>query len=77
MGDKGLDQLPAGAAESCGAAEVGGILLHEIGIEVVLADQKAELIPEPRLAVSRTIGGRMPVRRRGNRSRSRCARERA
>jgi hypothetical protein len=56
MGDEGLDQFPAGAAESGGAAEVGGIGFYEIGIEVVLADEKAELIPEPRLAISGTIG---------------------
>ena len=31
--------------------------LHEIGIEVVLADQKAELIPEAGLAVGRAVGG--------------------
>ena len=75
VGDKGLDQLAAGAAEGRGAAEVRGIGFHEIGIEVVLADQKAELIAEPRLAVAISVGG-MPVRRRGNRGGSRRTRER-
>ena len=46
MGDEGLDQFTAGATESFGTAEVCGIGLHEIRIEVVLADQKAELIPQ-------------------------------
>ena len=56
VGDKGLDQLTAGAAEGRGAAEVRGISFHEIGIEVVLADQKAELIAEPWLAIAISVG---------------------
>jgi hypothetical protein len=46
----------AGATESRGAAEVGSVNLDKVRIEVVLADQKAELIAEPRLAVSIFIG---------------------
>ena len=65
MGDKGLDQFTAGAAKGGCAAEICRIGFREIGIEVVLADQKAELIAEPRLAVAISIGG-MPVRLRGN-----------
>jgi len=56
MGDEGLDQFPAGVAENFGAAEICRVSLDEIRIEVVLADQKAELIPEPGLAVARTVG---------------------
>jgi hypothetical protein len=52
MGDEGLDQLTAGAAEGGGAAKVGCVGFDEIRIEVVLADQKAELIPKPGLAVA-------------------------
>jgi hypothetical protein len=47
MGDEGLNQLTSRAAKSLSAAEVRRISLHEIGIEVVLADQKARLIAEP------------------------------
>ena len=52
MGDKGLDQFTAGAAEGFRAAEVCGVRFDEIRIEVVLADQEAELIAEPGLAVA-------------------------
>ena len=51
MGDEGFDQITTGFFEGFGAAEVGGVGLHECGIEVVLADQKAELIAQSRLAV--------------------------
>jgi hypothetical protein len=55
MGDEGFDQIPTGFLESFGAAEVCGISLHECGIEVELANQKAELVPETGLAVARAI----------------------
>ena len=56
MGDKGLDQFAARAAECFGATEISGIRLHEVRIEFVLADQKTELMPETRLAVTGTVG---------------------
>jgi len=65
MENKGLDELAACASECFRAAEVRGIGLHEIRIEVVPANQKAELVSEPRLAVAISVGG-MPLRRRGN-----------
>ena len=61
--DEGFDLFSARPAESLGATEVRGVGLHEIGIEVVLADEKAKLIAQPGLAVAGTIGGRMPLRR--------------
>jgi len=51
VGDEGLDQVSARFLDGLGAAEVRGVGLHEVGIEVVLADQKAEAIAEARLAV--------------------------
>jgi len=57
MGDEGLDQFPTGAAEGFRATEVCCVSLYEIWIEVVLADEKAELISEPGLAVAGTVGG--------------------
>ena len=42
-----LDQIAARVLDGFGAAEMGGIFLNEGRIEVVLADQEAELIPEP------------------------------
>jgi len=44
MGDEGLDEIATGFLESFGAAKVGRVGLHERRIEVMLADQKAELI---------------------------------
>ena len=80
MGNKGLDQFTAGAAEGFGAAEVGRVGLHEIRVKVELADQQAELIPEPGLAVARTIaravGGIRPIRRWRSSGSSRLTRKR-
>jgi len=61
MGDEGLDQFPTGTAEGFGAAEVRRVGLYEIRVEVVLADEKAELIAEPGLAVAGTVGGMRSV----------------
>ena len=55
MGDEGFDQITTGFLESFGAAEVGGVGLHECGVEVELPDQKTELIPQSGLTVTRTI----------------------
>jgi hypothetical protein len=55
MGDEGFNQLSAGFLENFGAAEVGGIGLDECGIEIELSNQKAELVPQSGLAVTRTI----------------------
>ena len=76
MGDEGLDQFTAGAAEGRGAAEVSSIGSHQIRIEIVLADQKAELIPKPGLAIAGTIGGFGPIRSRRDGGRSRRTRKR-
>jgi len=61
MGDKGLDQFAASTAEGFGTTEVRSVGFNEIWIEVVLADQEAELIPEAGLPVAGTIGGVRPV----------------
>ena len=61
MRDEGFDQFATGALESFSAAEVGGISLNESRIEVVLADQKAELVAESGLAVARTVGRGMSI----------------
>jgi hypothetical protein len=63
MGDEGFDQISAGFFESFGTAEVCGVGLHECGIEIELANQKAELVAQSRLAVTRTIS--VPGNRRG------------
>ena len=52
MGDKGLNQFAARTAELFCAAEISGIRLYKICIEVVLADQEAQLVPESRLAIA-------------------------
>src|SRR5713226_4994180 len=55
MDDERLDQIPASLFERLSATEISGIGLNESGIEVVLADQEAEAISEPRLAIVRAI----------------------
>ena len=52
MGDEGLNQIPSGAGEGLCAAEISRISLHECRIEVVLTNQKAQLVTQPRLAVA-------------------------
>ena len=47
MGNEGIDQIAARVLDGFGAAEMGGIFLNESWIEVVLADQEAEFVPEP------------------------------
>ena len=52
MGDEGFDQIAAGVFDGFGAAEMSGISLHETRIEVVVADQKAQLVAETWLALA-------------------------
>ncbi len=47
MRDERFDQIAASVLDSFGTAEMGGIFLNEGRIEVVLSDQKAELVAEP------------------------------
>ncbi|MHB8617595.1 MAG: hypothetical protein ACYC93_16180 [Candidatus Acidiferrales bacterium] len=53
--DEGLDHVAAGSSQLFSFAELGGIAFHETGIELVLADQQAETIAKPRLAIARTV----------------------
>ncbi|MHB8617569.1 MAG: hypothetical protein ACYC93_16050 [Candidatus Acidiferrales bacterium] len=53
--DERLDHIAAGGSQLFGSAELGGIAFHEIGIELVLADQQAEAIAKPRLAIVRAV----------------------
>ena len=55
MRNKGFDQVAAGSTEGCGATEIRCIRLNQCWIEVVLTDQNAKLIPQPRLAIVRMI----------------------
>jgi hypothetical protein len=57
VSDKGLDEVSAGAAQRFRPAEVCGICLNKRRIEVVLADQKAKSVPQPRLTVVCAIMG--------------------
>jgi hypothetical protein len=65
VGYEGLDRFTAGVTEGLSAAELSGICLNKIGIEVVLADQKAETITEPRLTIVRAVRRVSPFRFRG------------
>ena len=47
VGDEGFDLFAGGLTEGFGAAEVYSVRLHEIGIELVLADQLAEAVTDP------------------------------
>jgi hypothetical protein len=46
VGDEAFDLLAGGFAEGLGAAEIDGVGLHEVGIELVLADQLAEAVAD-------------------------------
>jgi hypothetical protein len=52
LGDEGFNKIATGFFERLGPAEIGGISLHEGGIEIMLTDQKTEFVPEPGLAVA-------------------------
>jgi len=53
--DKGFDQIATRVFDGLGSAEMCGISLNESRIEVVLADQQAELVSEPTGAAIGTI----------------------
>ena len=64
--NKGGDLLAAGLAEVLRATKLGRILLHERGIEAVLADQQAELVAEFRFAIAvGRLGRKLPYIRLG------------
>jgi hypothetical protein len=48
---EGLDQISTGFLESLSTAEFRGVRLNKCGIEVVLPDQKAQVVPQPGLTV--------------------------
>lgn len=52
MIDEGLDHIAAGLSQLFSSAELGGIALHQIRVELVLADQQAETIAEAWLAIA-------------------------
>ncbi len=52
MRNEGFDQISAGILDRFGTAEMGSVSFDQIGIEVVLADQEAELIAEPRMVAT-------------------------
>jgi hypothetical protein len=49
--DESFDLISAGISQGGSAAIVGCIGFHEASIELVLADQQTEAVPEARLAV--------------------------
>ena len=51
MGNKAFDLLARGFAEGFGTAEIDGVGLDQIGIELVLADQLAETVTDFRATV--------------------------
>ena len=50
--NKGLNQIPIRFFQGWRAAEIGGVGFNESGIEIVLADQETELIPQTGLAIA-------------------------
>ena len=46
LGDEGFNQVTAGFPQGLCATEIGGVSFHEVGIEIVLSDQQAELIAQ-------------------------------
>ena len=55
MANKELDQVPARSFQSFRTAEIRGVRLNKSRIEVVLADQEAESVPQPGMTVVRAI----------------------
>ena len=51
VGDKGFNLLASGLAEGLSAAEIDGVGLDEVGIELMLADQLAEAVADLGAAV--------------------------
>src|SRR4029077_15140965 len=72
VGDEGLDLLTGSFAEGFGAAEVDGVGLDEVGIELMLADQLAEAVADFGSAIVSVFAvyslGRKPFRLPGRRS---------
>ena len=56
--DEGFDLISAGIAKVASAAVIGGIGFHEVGIELMLADQQAETITQARLTVVMAVACR-------------------
>src|SRR6266478_1531271 len=54
--NKGLDQISIRFFQGWRAAEISGICLDEGGIEIVLADQQTQLIPQAGLAIVGSVG---------------------
>ena len=73
MGDKAFDLLAGGFAEGLGAAELDGVGLDQVGIELMLADELAEAVADFGAAVVSVLAidrlGRELLRLPGGRSR--------
>lgn len=52
MRNEGFDQIATGFGHGLSAAEVRGICFYEFRIQIVLANEKAELITETRLTAA-------------------------
>src|SRR5437867_4342119 len=48
MNDEVFDLFARGIAQSLGAAEIGGVRLNEVSVELMLADELAEPVANPR-----------------------------
>jgi len=76
LSDERFDQVTAGVLENLGTAEIGGVGLHERGIEIVLTDQQAQLVTQSRLSVAGAIQSVMAIRLQRNRRGLRWSRKR-
>jgi hypothetical protein len=61
--NESFNEFAAGTTEGLCAAKLGGVSFDQGGIEVVLTDQEAKLIPQARLPVVRSIS-RLRIGRR-------------
>src|ERR1700722_15105477 len=69
LSDERFDQVTARIFKSRGAAEIRGVRLNERWIEIVLANQQAQLVTQSRLSVARAVCSRMTIRLRPGRER--------
>jgi hypothetical protein len=59
--DERFDQVATGIFKSGSAAEIRGIGFHERWIEIVLTNQKAQLIAQSKVSVARAVRSSMTI----------------
>jgi hypothetical protein len=69
LSNERFNEVAAGFFKSLCAAEIGGVRFYEVGIEIVLADQEAELVAQSRPGIARAVPTLMTIVTRPGRDR--------